>query len=411
MAKLKDEQKGFLFLILIVAVAVSLAIFFSINLRTDTVKDSVGNEEIVRTLFVVEDEDSSVLFSALFLYNPKFSKGAVVSIPGNTGAIYDTLGRVDRIDRVYEEAGIESFRDEVAKLLGVRIPFYIVFSYENFIKFSDFMGGLRVFIPSPVDYQSAEQTEEEIRSGNKGPLETRFLLPSGAVTLDGDKVSDYLHYKLPDENDSDVDDRNQNIMIALLEKLHDNKALILNGKNFREYSKFFTVNLDFSDSYTLFSLICEIDTESIIRQTITGSLRTVDGQELLLPSYNGAFIKDALKQTTGLLLSNDGTYTSRYYILEIQNGTNVQGLARRTANLYQNASYEVLSFINADRDDYEQTIIVDHINNEEAAKNVGDLINCDNIVTASEAYADAQHSQVDFTIILGSDFNGRYVTN
>ena len=88
----------------------------------------------------------------------------------------------------------------------------------------------------------------------------------------------------------------------------------------------------------------------------------------------------------------------------------MQGLAKRTASLYQDASYNVLTTVNADRNDYAETIIIDHIGNESAARNVGDLIHCTNIKQADEESSDsASNTQVDFTIILGKDFNGRYV--
>ena len=162
----------------------------------------------------------------------------------------------------------------------------------------------------------------------------------------------------------------------------------------------------------MFKNIAEIDTESMIRQTVTGSIRNVDGQQLLFPLNNGEFIKEAVKQTTNMLTSTDGTLTSRVYVLEIQNGTTVQGLARNTSILFQNASYDVLSAVNADSNDYEKTIIIDHIGNEEVAKMVGEFIHCTNIrqSTPEEDLNNAgAEASVDFTIILGKDFDGRYV--
>ena len=89
----------------------------------------------------------------------------------------------------------------------------------------------------------------------------------------------------------------------------------------------------------------------------------------------------------------------------------MQGLAKRTSSLYQDASYNVLSTTNADRNDYAETVIIDHIGNESAARNVGDLIHCTNIrqATDEDSSGSTSESQVDFTIILGKDFNGRYV--
>ena len=98
--------------------------------------------------------------------------------------------------------------------------------------------------------------------------------------------------------------------------------------------------------------------------------------------------------------------------MEIQNGTSIQGLAHNTSILFQNASYDVLSAVNADRSDYEETVIIDHIGNSEMAKMVGDFIRCKNIqeaVVDLDSVINEDIAKVDFTIILGKDFDGRYV--
>ena len=51
-----------------------------------------------------------------------------------------------------------------------------------------------------------------------------------------------------------------------------------------------------------------------------------------------------------MLKSEDGTITSRVYVIEIKNGTEIQGLARRTSTLYKDASYDVLAAVNAEKD-------------------------------------------------------------
>ena len=68
--------------------------------------------------------------------------------------------------------------------------------------------------------------------------------------------------------------------------------------------------------------------------------------------------------------------------------------------------------MNADRNDYEKTVIIDHIGNETAAKNVGELIHCTNIIQADASNTEStKKAVVDFTIILGADYNGDYVIN
>ena len=200
-------------------------------------------------------------------------------------------------------------------------------------------------------------------------------------------------------------------MAAILTGFHDKSYLVLNQKNFAKYTECIKSSLEPDDNFTLFKMICNIDAESIIKLNITGVNRVNDGKILLYPRENGVFIKTAVKQTTNMLTSTGGTQTSRIYVLEIQNGTTEQGLAGRTADLFRNASYDVLSPVNASGY-YDETVIIDHIGNAEIARMVGEFIHCTNIQEEeinTEEEVENSSANVDFTVILGKDFNGRYV--
>lgn len=394
MRKIKDEQKGIIFIILILfIVGLALAIF-STSLKTDVVEDTLKADKNINLLIGVEDSDKTLLFASVLIYYPSSQKAALINLPGYTGAIYSSLNRADQLKKVYEESGIESYREEVRKLIGISVPFYCIISMENFSRLADYLGGLRGFIAEPIDY-----------TGEDG---VKYLLPSGSVNLDGDKVYSYLHYRLAGETETDLQDRYQNAMAAFLTGLSDKKFLIFHGNNFINYRDCFTTNLKNKEKEELFKIISDVDAESIIKQTITGSFRNVDGKNLLFPLNNGENVRNNVRQVSNMLVSADGSYTSRVYVLEIQNGTTIQGLARNTSILFQNASYDVLSAVNADRNDYEETVIIDRLGNEQAAKSIGEFIHCDNIIRPGEN--DVSHSaEVDFTIILGKDFNGQYV--
>ena len=204
MKKIRDEQKGIIFIALIIVIIVVLSVVFSVSLKTNIVEEKMKTEDVVRTLFVIEDTDTSVLFTSVMIYNTSSQKAALVNIPGYIGAIYKSLNRVDKIERVYEEIGIESYKTEIEKLLAIKIPYYAVIKMNDFQMLTDYLGGLKVFIPEPIDYKN-----------NSGE---RFLLPSGIVNLDGDKVAAYLNYMLESEREADVQDRYQNIMSAFMKR-------------------------------------------------------------------------------------------------------------------------------------------------------------------------------------------------
>ena len=314
---------------------------------------------------------------------------------GNTGAIYKSINRVDRIDAVYKELGMEAYKGEIEKLVGKTIPFTVEYTMSDLEFFADYLGGLNVFVPMPVDEVS--------------PDGEKWLLPSGAVSLDGDKIKIFETYRLSSESMDDVDDRRQAVFTSLLAAFRDNKSSVYNAKVFPVFAKRFITNVDYQNFYRLMMQVSDIDTERIVTQTITGSIRTVEsGQTLLFPLYDGQLIKDVMNQSISSLVTGDYGNQNRAYVLSILNGTSTQGLARNTSFLMQSAGYEVLETSNAPATD--KTVIINNIGNIEAAKALGKFIRCTNIVDDDTLEEDSGSSaKADFTIVLGKDFDGRIV--
>ena len=386
-----------IFLVLVFLIVIITSIVIVSALQVNPVEVIIENEEPIKILFVLED-DEKVLFTDVFIYYPVSGRGALFNIPGNTGAIYSSLGRVDRIDAVYHEKGIDAYRKEIETLSGQTIPFSIVCSVDDFSTMTDLLGGLRIFVPYPVDIQADNGS--------------RWLLPSGVNNLDGDKVVTYLYYQSPEETSGEVQDRYQNVMVAFLAALNKNLSTMFLEENFKHYSRLLSSNLEDKDLRIVLETVSRVDSERLAPRSITGSVRTVDDKSLLFPHYDGELVKDLFKQTVSSLVSAVDTIYDRIYVLEVQNGTSVQGLARNTSILLQGFGFDVLSSVNADRNDYQETVIINHIGNDEVAKNLGDNISCSNIVTEEvlpESAGMEAESRVDFTIILGKDFDGRYV--
>ena len=392
-----NSNKGAFLLILIFLILISVTVGLALSLRVNTVDENLKSDRVIKTLVVMEDKNR-VLFTDIFIYYPVSQRGALINILENTGAIFSSLGRVDSIDSVYLEKGISSYKAEIEKLVGQSIPFYIVLDLTKFGELTDMLGGMKVFISSPVDVKNEDGE--------------RYLLPSGVVSLDGDKIQTYLNYEKFDELEDDVIERRQNVLLAFFAALSRNEKIIRDKKSFSAISKRMTSNLDDKEFHRLVSVISQVDSEHLAPQTITGSKRIVDGKTLLFPYYDGQLIKDVFKQVSNSLISLDNANVNRTYVLEIQNGTTVQGLARNTMALLQSAGYDILSTGNADSNDYEKTVIINHIGNAEIAKSLGDFIRCSNIIEESvslDADSTTVASNVDFTIILGKDFDGRYV--
>jgi anionic cell wall polymer biosynthesis LytR-Cps2A-Psr (LCP) family protein len=397
LAKTKVDV-GAVFLILILCVLIVTGLFLIGSLKTDVVAETIDSDMLIKILFVFED-GGRALFTDVFLYYPPYTRGEVFSIPGNTGAIYRSLGQVDRIDEVYNRRGVDAYRAEIETLLGQKLPFTVTISLDSLCTLTDIFGGLRAQVYSPVDAV--------------GPEGERWLLPGGAITLDGDKLRTYVTYSLGDKTDADRQEREQRVMLSLLHAIHERQSLFTR-ENFRAIYPLFSTSLEEKDLQRLFAEISQVNTDRIKPQTIIGTTSdTADGKQLLFPLSDGQFVKDALKQTAGKLVSQNELEYSRFYAIEIQNGTTKQGLAYNTSVLLQSIGYNILNTTNAASNDVEKTVIINRIGNEEAAKNLGDFIRCTNIVVPEvrpeRDGGESETPQEDFTLILGKDFDGRYV--
>lgn len=391
------HEKSYLFIIGILIILIALAVILFFALQTDTVAVQLEkNDQLLTVLFVLH-KDEVPLFTNVLIYYPKTEQCALFSIPGDTGLILSSLDRVDRIDAVYREKGIETYKNEIEKLTGTTIPFTIEISVEQFSVLTDLLGGMNVFIPSPIDVV------------NDG---TRHILPSGSVDLDGEKMVSYMSYVDTEETADNVQERMESIMVAFLHSLNKKSSVVLNKNVFPIVSRNMKANIDKKALYKLVSFVSAIDSERLNPQTITGTRRIVDGQSLIFPEYNGDEIKKVVNQAKLRLASSSGNAYERVYALEVLNGTTRQGLARKTGLMLQNYGYNIENMSNAETQDYDKTVIIDHIGNDKVAQSLADIIRCKNIVkedAASYAGSENDEAKYDFTIILGRDFDGRYV--
>jgi len=149
--------------------------------------------------------------------------------------------------------------------------------------------------------------------------------------------------------------------------------------------------------------------------------REVSGQTLTIPLHEGHLIRDIARRTLASI-TRPAEGADRHFTVEVLNGTTVSGLAGRTRDLLQEFGYEVTSIGNAEHSGFERTVLIDRSGYESMARNFASIIRLNNIIFESPAFgsvaADSglspialQHTDFgsDFTLIIGRDFNGRYV--
>lgn len=384
-------DKSSIFLLIIIAVVVGLVAALGFALRSDAVDDAMKSDRIMNVLFVLE-LDRKPASSELFCFYPATSKGAILDVPAETGLIIKSLNRVDRIDALYDSRKAKPYVDEISRLLGADVPYWIVIDEKGLSEAADILDGLEVFVPSPIEAA--------------GPRPVR--LPSGALLLDGDKITQFASFKDPDETESDAAARRQKLLQSLLKRTGERSGSLKDKTVFTAFKRCFRTNLSDESLSRLFEELGKLDTDRLLLQRVTGVYRTVDGKKLLFPHYDGELVRDIVKQTLNALSSTGGGNSGdTIYTVEILNGTPSKGVAKRTAEIYQSFGYDVVSVGNADREDYDKTQVLDRFSNPEAAKTLGAVIRCSTVVEQGVS-SSSNSAAADFTIVLGDDFDGRY---
>ena len=389
-------------IIIILAVGITFAVLF---FRSNPVEDALNSSRVINVLFVIEDEKKP-LSTYVLMYYPATRRAAIFDIPGELGLLLTRINRVDRIDRVYDPSRINSYENEIEKLLGVEINFTVVITKENLVSLVDLLEGVQIFIPSAVSYRDDDKV---------------ILFPSGMTVLDGDKASVYATYNMEDEEREMEVFRRQRFFIGFLNRQIQMNERLKNPDAAKLYYSFFKTNVNQRTLMLLFDEFVYIDTDRTNIRSVEGELREVSGQMLVIPRSlldGGYLIKEVVRQTLGALTREvEDYFNERSLTIEVLNGTAINGLAGRTAEMLRSFGYDVISIGNADNNNFERTEIVDRGADEGMVKDFAELIRCENMrleLLAPEEFeaGDIQSYEykADVTLILGRDFDGRYVT-
>jgi anionic cell wall polymer biosynthesis LytR-Cps2A-Psr (LCP) family protein len=385
---------------MIVAVGVILAVY---TLRSDPVEDSLSGGRVINALFVIEKERTPVSTYVL-MYYPVTKRAAIFDIPGELGLLIARINRFDRIDTVYDSERISGYENEIEKLLGIEIGFSIIITRENLASLVDLLEGIEIFIPSPVSYKGDGQV---------------ILFPSGLTVLDGDKAAAYAVYSLPDEDNEMKVFRRQRFFLSVLNRWFRMNDYFKNKAVSRLCYSFLRTEMSQRTLARLFDEFANIDMDRTNIQAVSGNPREVSGQTLLIPHWDGNLAKEVVRQTLGQLTRrpDEGFDNDRNYTVEVLNGTAITGLAGRTAEMLRSFGYDVIAISNADRSNYEATEIIHRLDDESMVKAFADIIRCNNIRSEAQMQNVQEDGNAiqnyeykpDLTLVIGRDFNGRYV--
>lgn len=405
--KIKLPSKNMIFMFLIFTI-LSISVFFMYKqLKANDYMLKIENSEYIAILLNVH-EGEKLYFSELLIYDPNTKKAAIFNIPGNYGSIIESLSKIERLAILFDTKKPEKIIKKIESLTTLSIDYYLNIEKENIGKITDILSGLEIFIANPVEKINSDEI---------------VLLPSGSSILDGEKIQTFLFEHSSNEGDVDIISKWHKFTQSFLKTAGEKSTYLSNSIIRDKMYSYFTTDMSKDAFKTFLSEVKYLDGERMILQRILGEKRNIDGMQLLFPYHNGTLLKETIKQTLISIASENIISDEEINIgIEILNGTSIPGLAGRTSHYFSNLGYDVIFTGNADKNNYEKTVIISNDSDPALAQKIANIINCNNIETStqkeefdnsSDYSEDAGGSfqikkTAQVTIILGKDFDGRY---
>jgi len=391
-------SKVSVFVFLIVAVLAAAVVFIYLQVRTNQVAATIEENRPLKFLLVLGDE-GEIEFSEVVLYQYDTGKSALIDVPLQVGMLLEDRNKIGAVQHVFQADNPELYISHVEDLIGTEIDYYLYIERQQMVHVIDLLEGLDLFIPNPVEYR-----------GENGIV----LLPSGSVTLDGEKAVLYATYQEPNERGTEQIGRRQKFVQSVFKEMGEKSEYLSNDKVQDTLLKNIQTDLSKRAASTLMQSFNQLDYDQVVFQRVLGNERQVDGETLLFPYYDGKLIKETVQQTLVSLRNKEVVSAEELNVtLELLNGTSRNGLAGRTSQVFRSYGYDVARVGNAEEQEYEKTIVIDWSGDISAAQQIAGIIQCKNVESrvkdANKAPTTAPGVDViDVTIILGKDFDGRY---
>ena len=312
--------------------------------RVDNIRTLAESQEIVPVLITIDDEEQNLVSSQLMLINVSAQSAAMLDLPPYLAAVYGD-NNLDRVDRPYNRGDIDGYLATVSGLLDFQVNNYLRLPGANLEKIIDLMGGVRMFI-----------------LGNSDPINA---IPSGEVVLDGRKMVNFIDFYSGDVDRDAAIDNLQQFWERFILTISEKSQYLTHATVMRYFSRLVDTNLNRQELSSLFGVVASVRGENYNIWKTQGNLRSVridDQRELLLfPYFSGRWLQETLVQIqTNLSESAQERLTGESINVVILNGTDLNGLARRTKLLLEQYGFEVSRIGDAGSTEIENTVIYDH---------------------------------------------------
>lgn len=392
MKKAKIDKSIWL-LVIIFIIVLTAALFLFFQLKSDRIAEDTLNGNQVKIILMVRD-GFDLVYSELFCLDTVTGQSVMFNLPVDTGYWNKRLSRFRKISLLYRPGDTDEYVEAVELLSGVEIPYRIEMSRDQLSDLIDLIGGVELFLIDPVVIDFHDQVR---------------MLPAGSFNMQGYQALFYLQTPLPGETNSEFVKRKQEMVKLVFHQAGVLSQDLSDGRTSRVLFSLFNADFDSASIRTLLSLFNSLDIELLQSHQIRGKYQEYDGVNLYFLDKEGVLFKQQVRQILKAL--KDESFIKRELLslnLEILNGTGRNMLAARTTDHFQSYGYNIIRTANADKEDYEKTVV--YVKSEEymrAANRIAGIIECEIVKLSVTGAVDGLGGWegADVRILLGSDYD------
>ncbi len=389
----KSEFDWVSILLIFLAIGIIVgAIYFLFYFRESKVFELIESKSILSTL-IVETNGEKTEAIYLGFYNPETHKVGVILMPENTRlkVDYEDKPAYDSIEKMYHKGGMSVLKRTIEGITDSNFEYYLAYDMRDVEKLVDLLEGISLRIPNNLHYTDVEE-------------KIFIKVRKGEATLDGAKARELLLYKYGQGGQDQRMVNHKLLLEALLLRSDGIDELLHSRRVVSRLLKNVETNFSIKDFRVLTGEMSQINSSRILFLRMFGKNTVVKDEVYITPVENGKWLIDRIENLKKFISDEGPAPIDNEIRIEILNGSGNPGQAQGLRNSFLEYGFNVVHFGNALRNDYENTIVIDRVGNPALAKKVADIINCKEVYTRVD-----KTLLVDVTIIIGNDFEGRYV--
>jgi LCP family protein required for cell wall assembly len=357
--------------------------------------DTVPNEDGWRT-------DSLIVVSV----DPGLPSVSLLSIPRDL-YVYVPGWQMSRINMAdsrgtqvgYPGGGPGLVKATIEYNLGVRVHYFARVDFEGFVKLIDTLGGVDVVVDCELHDTFPDPDAAEGQSD--------IDLEPGVHHLDGKFALWYARSRWK-TNDYDRGRRQQRVLRGAWAQIKRLGLLTKLPELWDDLTQTVQTDLSLDNVLWLAAVVGRLDTDTAIKSrfidgTVVQSWIAPTGAQVLLPDYEriGPLIAEALAPPA------TGQARQGMARVEVLNGTAWPGWGLLAADRLLWEGFEVVNVDQADRADYEQTLLVDLTGTTKGSP-VYRLARILGVRSANVSQSDTPGAEVDLRVIVGQDYKPCY---